>query len=52
MGFSLIMENGGYSLVVACRLLVAMVSLVSQRGLRAVWAHGHTGFGRCDMRAQ
>ena len=48
MGFSLVMENGGYSLVVVCRLLVAMVSLVSQRGLTGTQASAIVTRGLCS----
>ena len=33
MGFSLVAASRGYSLVVVCRLLTAVASLVAERGL-------------------
>ena len=31
--FSRVVENGGYSLVVVCRLLVVVASLIAEHGL-------------------
>ena len=45
MGFSLVVESRGYSLVAVCGLLIAVTSLVAEHGLSVVWtsvvaAHG------------
>lgn len=38
MGFSLIAENGGYSLVAMLRLLIAVASFVAEHRLESVQA--------------
>ena len=45
VGFSLVVESRGYSLVAVCGLLIAVTSLVAEHGLQVVWtsvvaAHG------------
>ena len=47
---SVVVANGGYSLVVVRGLLIAVASLVVEHGLKAVWAsvvamHGLSGCG-------
>ena len=37
-GSSPFVASGSYSLVVVCRLLIAMASLVAERGLWGTWA--------------
>ena len=41
--FSLVATSGGYSLVVVCRLLTAVVSLVAEHSYR------HMGFSSCSL---
>ena len=38
MGFSLVVESGGYLLAAAPRLLTAAPSLVAEHGLSGTWA--------------
>ena len=38
MGFSLVVESRGYSLVAVHRLLIAMTSLVAEHRLEGTWA--------------
>ena len=38
VGFSLVVESEGYSLVVVCRLLVAVASLVAELSSCDAWA--------------
>ena len=33
MGFSLVVVNGGHSLIAMCRLIIVVTSLVAERGL-------------------
>ena len=46
-GFSLVAASGGYSLVVACRLLIAVVSPVAEHRLQGMvaWASGVAASG-------
>ena len=37
MGFSLVAESWGYSLVVVCRLLIVVASIVVEHGVQARW---------------
>ena len=46
MGFSLVAESRGYSLVAVGRLLIAVASLAAEHG----WALGHIGFSSCSSR--
>ena len=38
LGLSLVVVTGGYSLVTACGLLIAVASLVAGHGLYSMWA--------------
>ena len=38
MGFSLVLESGGYSLVGVCELLIAVTSLVAEHSLQGTQA--------------
>ena len=46
-GLSLVVESGGCSQVVVCRLLVAVVSLVAEHGLLGTWASVVVPRGLC-----
>ena len=46
MGFSLVAESRGYSLVAVGRLLIVVASLAAENG----WALEHTGFSGCSSR--
>ena len=37
-GFSLVVESGGYSVVVACGPLIVVASLVVEHGIQVIWA--------------
>ena len=50
-GLSLVVESGGCSQVVVCRLLVAVVSLVAEHGLLGTWASVVVARGLCCCRA-
>ena len=50
-GPPLVVESGGCSQVVVCRLLVAVVSLVAEHGLLGTWASVVVAHGLCCCRA-
>ena len=37
-GFSQVTTSRGYSLIVVCRLLIQVASLVAEQGLQGMWA--------------
>ena len=52
-GLSLVAARGGYSLVVVCKLLSVMASLVAEHGLQRTQASGAAvwGFSSCNLKA-
>ena len=48
-GFSLVVPSGGYSLVAAHGLLIAVASLVAEHRLQKLWHTGLVGPAECEI---